>query len=87
MKITTEVSTVNDFEFWAGAVETVRQITSEEFEQIIAILEDAYPEGMTATGLNDFFWFEDETISEWLGRDIWNDDEDADGDEADEEEE
>ena len=31
------------------------------------MLEELYPEGMEEVEVNDFFWFEDDTIAEWLG--------------------
>lgn len=67
MKVTVEVNSYNDFDFWSGAAGTVKYLNSDEIEKIFAILEDAYPNGMTDTALNDFFWFEEETIAEWLG--------------------
>lgn len=32
-----------------------------------SILEDIYPEGMEETAINDIFWFEFDTVLEWLG--------------------
>ena len=66
MKIYMEESLTN-FEFWSGAKDTVKYLTDEELEQIESILEDTYPEGMSDTEINDLFWFEDDTIAEWLG--------------------
>lgn len=66
MKITSEKS-LREFEFWSGAKETVKYLTDEELDTIETILEDCYPEGMDETAINDFFWFEDDTIAEWLG--------------------
>ena len=54
-------------ECWSGAVSTVEHLTDDEIDTILAMLEDCYPDGMTETELNDFFWFEDDTIAEWLG--------------------
>lgn len=59
-----------DFNFWSGAKDTVKYLDNSEIEQITEMLEDCYPEGMTDTEFNDFFWFEDDTIAQWLG---WND--------------
>ena len=67
MKIYTEVSSEYDFEFWSGAKDTIAYLTHEEIEQIFEMLEDAYPEGMGETELNDYFWFEDDDIAEQLG--------------------
>lgn len=69
MKITKEVNTVSDFEFWAGAADTVKYLTDGEIEAIFSTLDEFFPDGMTETELNDFFWFECDTIAEWLGYD------------------
>lgn len=65
MKIYTEQS-LRDFQFWSGAKDFAETLTDEQFDQIEAILEDLYPDGMTDTQINDLFWFEEETIREWL---------------------
>ena len=67
MKVFKEVNSYSDFDFWSGARDTVKYLTAEEIEEIFSMLEDAYPEGMEETEVNDFFWFEDDTIAEWLG--------------------
>ena len=83
MKIYTETP-LSRFEFWSGAKDTANRIWEEMgesgFDTVEAILEDTYPEGIDETTLNDIFWFEPETIYEWLG--MSNDD-----DEEEEEEE
>ena len=66
MKIYSDVP-LTEFEFWAGAKDTVKYLTEEELDQIEQILEDIYPEGLNETDLNDLFWFEDDLIAEWLG--------------------
>lgn len=66
MKIYKEVSGT-DFEFWSGARDTVKYLTDNEIEQIFNHLEECYPEGMDEAEVNDFFWFEDDTIADWLG--------------------
>lgn len=70
MKVYKEVNSYSDFDFWSGARDTVKYLTTEEVEQIFSMLEELYPEGMEETEVNDFFWFEDDTIAEWLG---WSD--------------
>lgn len=81
MKIYTD-TTLSSFDFWAGAKDTVKYLTDEELDTIEMLLEDAYPEGMTETEVNDFFWFEDDTIAEWLDyndfEEIMNRDKDED---------
>lgn len=66
MKIYKEESLKN-FEFWSGACDRVKYLTDEELDTIESILEECNPEGMTETEINDFFWFEEDTIAEWLG--------------------
>ena len=66
MIIKTE-TTLKNFDFWSGAKDTVRYLTESELETIESYLEELYPEGMTDTELNDFMWFEDNTIAEWFG--------------------
>ena len=70
MKIYREQS-LADFKFWSGAETTAQRIWEEQgsegWNELEAILEDAYPDGMDETELNDLLWFEPETIFEWLG--------------------
>ena len=66
MIIKTE-TTIKNFDFWSGAKDTVKYLTESELDTIETYLEELYPEGMTDTELNDFMWFEDDTIAEWLG--------------------
>lgn len=64
---------LTNFEFWSGAVDTVKYLTNDEIETVESMLEELNPEGMDETDINDFFWFEDETIAEWLGYDSFED--------------
>lgn len=66
MKIYKEESLQN-FEFWSGAKANAAQLTNNQFDQVEAILEDIYPEGVDETTINDIFWFEFETVAEWIG--------------------
>lgn len=66
MKIFEEKGLI-DFEFWSGAKDTVKYLTDDDLEQIENILNAEYPEGIDETELNDFFWFEDDSIAEMLG--------------------
>ena len=67
MKVYKEIDSRWDFDFWSGARDTVQYLTDDEVEQIFSMLEEIYPEGMDETEVNDFFWFEDDTIANWLG--------------------
>ena len=91
MKIYSEQS-LADFKFWSGAETTAQRIWEEQgsegFDQLEAILEDLYPDGIDETDLNDLLWFDADTVYEWLGiedeEDEDEDDEDADDDEEEE---
>lgn len=93
MKIYAEKS-LRDFDFWSGAKDTVEYLTLDELDQIEEMLEDINPDGMDETEINDFFWFEDDTIAEWLGYEDFEelmhrdeDDEEEDFEDEDEDEE
>lgn len=66
MKISTEQS-LSNFEFWSGAKENAAELTIDQLNEIESQLEEIYPDGMDETQLNDFFWFEFDTVKEWLG--------------------
>lgn len=66
MKIHSEIS-LRNFEFWGGAKDRVCDLTPDQLDELEGILEDLYPGGMSDTKVNDLFWFEFETIKEWLG--------------------
>lgn len=67
MRVYKEVN-AQDFDFWAGAKDTVKYLTNEEIDTIFDLLEESSgEEGMSETAVNDFFWFEEDTIAEWLG--------------------
>jgi len=52
---------------WSGAVDTLKYLSDDEIETVFNILSECYEHGFHLTDLNDFFWFEDDTIAEWLG--------------------
>ena len=66
MKTYKETS-IKYFDFWSNAADTVAELTHDELDTIELILEYLNPDGMSETDLNDFFWFEDDLIAEWLG--------------------
>ena len=71
MKIVSETN-LRDFEFWAGATDTVKYLTCDQLDTIEEILTDIYPNGIDATTLNDILWFEEDIIAEWLGYDSFD---------------
>ena len=66
MKVYSEIN-LRNFKIWCGAKENAETLTSEQLDMVESILEDAYPDGMRKTQINDLFWFEFDTIREWLG--------------------
>ncbi len=66
MIVTNNIS-LDHFEFWGNAQSLAKNLTTNEFATIEAILEDTYPDGISATDLNDMFFFDGDTIAEWLG--------------------
>ena len=55
-----------NFEFWSGAKYLAEKLT-EEFDIIEGLLEELCPDGMEETEVNNFFWFDGDTIAQTLG--------------------
>lgn len=76
MRIYKEIS-LRDFEAWSGAedtMDTLKQLEEVTGENVFDTLEfclDDMGEGMDETEVNDFLWFENDTIAEWLGYTDW----------------
>lgn len=66
MKIYSETN-LPYFEFWSGACDTVSCLTYKDLEQLEFILEDLYPDGISATHLNDMFAYDEDWIASLLG--------------------
>lgn len=74
MKVISEIA-LRNFEFWSGGADRAQNCTDEDFDSIEGMFEELYPDGMTDTEINDFFWFEFDAIAEHLG---YEDEEDFD---------
>lgn len=66
MRINTEQS-LRSFQFWSGAVENAKMLTTEELDAVEYVLEDIYPDGVDETTVNDLFWFEFAWVCESIG--------------------
>ena len=66
MKIWTDDS-IRNFDFWSGGRDTVNDLTWEDFDILEPLIEDTFGGEIKDVELNDFFWFERDTIAEWLG--------------------
>lgn len=72
MKVTYEFS-LADFKAWSGGADTLRKI--EEFdlehegamEQAQQYIEDYLGDEATETEVNDFLWFEEDAILDYIG--------------------
>lgn len=72
MTIATEQK-LRDFDFWSGAAQTRQYMTDDEVDIIEATLEElSENKPMTATEINDIFWFETDWIAEVLGYEDWD---------------
>ena len=66
VSIISEIS-LRDFQFWSGAICRAEALTGPQLDQIESVLEDLYPDGVSETSINDLFWFEEDTLADWLG--------------------
>lgn len=69
MKIYKEMNTFEELQemVWSGAVDTLNEVIKHDKKnELIYLLEENFPEGATETQINDFLWFEDEYIYEYL---------------------
>ena len=66
MKVYKEMN-LRDFEFWSGAKSNAETLTSEQLDMVESILENLCPDGIEDVKINDFFWFNFDTIRGWLG--------------------
>ena len=66
MKIYSEKS-LRYFEFWSGAKNRVEKLSWDELDIIEEQLNELYPDGIDETELNDIFWFDFESVAEWIG--------------------
>ncbi len=66
MKIWSDDS-IRNFNFWSGARDTVDDLFDSDFDILEPILEEYFNGEVEDVDLNDFFWFERNTIASWLG--------------------
>ena len=66
MKVYKEMD-LRDFKFWSGAKLNAETLTDEQLAIVQYNLEEIYQDGISETQINDLFWFDFDTIREWLG--------------------
>lgn len=58
----------DEFEAWAGAVDTLDIILNEgKGEELEELLDEIFPDGATETEVNDLLWFDYAQVFNWLG--------------------
>lgn len=58
---------ISDFKAWQGGAYTLNIVKEQgKLEELQALLEEVFPNGASATEINDFLWFEDEYIMDYL---------------------
>lgn len=59
---------LSKFPFWGGAVDTVKEMTEDQLDEMEQILEDSAPEeGYTDTAINDIFWHDRDWVYSQVG--------------------
>ncbi len=66
MKIYYEDS-IQNFEFWDEAKKHAELLTESELDQFEDFVNEAYPEGIEDTELNDWMWFDFESVCAAIG--------------------
>ena len=71
VKLNEELKVIIDFsEYkpWSGAVDTYELIKdADKLDELEAYLEECYPDGVTATQINDILWFDSDQVLSYLG--------------------
>jgi len=58
----------SDYKPWSGAVDTYDLIRdADKLDDLEAYLEECYPDGITATQINDILWFDGDQVLSYLG--------------------
>lgn len=81
------ISDLSDYKPWSGAVDTWEKIEDAgKVDTLDFMLEDMYPDGLTATELNDLLWFDADWVLSMVGieEEHEGDDEDSDNEELEE---
>lgn len=59
---------LSNFNFWSGGRDRAKLLSDEQFDIVEQMMEETAPEeGWSDTAINDLFWFDFDTIANWLG--------------------
>lgn len=70
MKYIVEES-ISNFDAWSGGKYTKDELTEEQLNQVEELIDDIFSKTPTQTEINDFLWFERDTIAQHLGFSDW----------------
>ena len=66
MRVYSEIS-LRNFQFWGGAKLNADMLTIEELDNVEDVLTDICGDEIGETMINDIFWFEFDSVCEWIG--------------------
>lgn len=75
---------LRNFKAWSGGADTVADLTDEQLDSVEELIGEMFSDTPTDTEINDFLWFERDTIAQHLGFYDWehlNQDEEEEDDE------
>lgn len=61
---------ISDY-FWSGGKDVAELLSLDELKDVLSTIEDIYPDGISATTLNDIFWFDTQFIEETINRSLY----------------
>lgn len=71
MKIIFNNHSIENFEAWSGAKDTVQTIIdNDKVKEFDFLMDDLYPEGLTDTELNDILWHDSDWVYEMLNIEV-----------------
>lgn len=72
MRIITEINSIANFEAWSGGADTLNKIIDlgyEYIDMLDELAEMTFGDECSETELNDWLWFDSDSIYEYLGLD------------------
>lgn len=84
LKVTDEITSLDEFEFWGPAKGNIQELTSDERDSLLFVLSDCYPEGITSVQLNDIVAYDFDWVCEAVGH---NEEEEEETEDYEDEEE
>ena len=62
---------LNNFNAWSGGKDTLEELTESQIDSVENLIEEYFGDTPTDTEINDFLWFERDTIAQHLGFSDW----------------